>query len=106
MHEVIHSIPGCYNHGQKWKSIGKQVCSRYTDYIITRVSTSENEGFYNAMAAEGKYKYKIVCEKCGATGYMARATATLSACRNGKAKCRKCHGTKFTVIDLKQNGRI
>ncbi len=43
IHELIHTIPGCMNHGKYWKAYAK-LANRKLGYHITVSSTASEEG--------------------------------------------------------------
>ena len=58
-HEVLHTCPGCRNHGDRWKGYAQRMNEEY-GYHISRTSTDEE------MGLEGRpYKYLLRCEQCG-----------------------------------------
>lgn len=66
LHELLHTCPGCMNHGPKWKFYGEQV-RRIYGYNIKRTSSEEDKEVTtgNLNIKESEYKYYIYCEKCG-----------------------------------------
>ena len=94
MHEIIHCIPFCNNHGKEFK--------KYANYINTKlgydITTKGNkEADYIASNIEFKeennYKYKIVCQNCGQTIYRKRFNKNLIK----KYRCGICGG-KLTLL--------
>lgn len=59
MHELIHTLPGCFNHGHFFKVMAKTLNGEY-GYNIQR--TNENP---NAKQQTKTYKYIITCNSCG-----------------------------------------
>ena len=62
IHELIHTIPGCMNHGNKFKRICSLVNRKYPQY---QLQTSTDASIYGINLEEDKPKYKIICECCG-----------------------------------------
>ena len=63
LHELLHTIPGCLNHGKKWKAMADKVYNAY-GIRIKRLSNAAEKG----VAAElevAKYKYFLRCPDCG-----------------------------------------
>lgn len=60
-HELLHTCPGCHDHGERWKSYAKQMNRAY-GYNIRRTTTHEAMG----VVRQKPYKYLLRCEKCGA----------------------------------------
>lgn len=90
MHEVIHSVPGCMNHGPKWKEIANKVNQHYSFLPISRTNLYEDW----AGIIENEYCYFAKCNNCGNTYKWIRASKYYYACKNGNARC-KCGGDKF-----------
>ena len=96
MHEVIHSVHGCMNHGPKWQKIAHEVNNTYEFTPITRVaniSTPEYEEY-----SKNQYKYVIECSKCHSKWRYMRKTRTVQACQRGSASC-SCGGKNFIVTE-------
>ena len=73
MHELIHCMPYCTNHGVEFKKYA-QVINKKLGYNISRVG-NKKEDFEksNIEYFEPKeYKYKIICTKCGKIYYRQR----------------------------------
>lgn len=60
LHELIHTIDGCFNHGDRFKYYAEKVNQKY-GYHIAR--TNSVKGFKEQI----KYKYAIKCTQCGKT---------------------------------------
>lgn len=62
LHELLHTVEGCQNHGAKWKSLAMKVNKAY-GYKISRTS------YVPECAARREkrnpVKYICACEKCG-----------------------------------------
>lgn len=63
IHEMIHTVDGCFNHKAKWKQIADYVNSKY-NYNVKRTNTSVELGF-KEDDIKADYKYVFKCEKCG-----------------------------------------
>lgn len=96
MHEVIHCVDGCMNHGDKWKRIAAQVNSRFD---FTPIQRTGDDKAYDAFL-ETKYKYKITCNKCGHEYKYLRKTKTFDECKCGKRMCGVCRSTDFTCEEI------
>jgi len=66
LHELLHTCPGCMDHGARWKKYAAMVYSKY-GYNVKRTSDEEEKGVTtgNFNRKETDYKYLIYCEKCG-----------------------------------------
>ena len=72
LHELIHTLPGCMNHGELWQSVAKCINAEH-GYTISRVNSSEDLGI---SFVDNGYKYIIKCTECGKEiGYMRRSYA-------------------------------
>lgn len=60
-HEVLHTCPGCRDHGRRWKEYAERMNAAY-GYHITRTSTNEELG----LAEQRPPKYILRCTACGA----------------------------------------
>lgn len=59
-HELLHTCPGCHDHGKRWKSYAKQMNRAY-GYNIRRTTTHEAMN----VVKPRPYRYILRCEKCG-----------------------------------------
>ena len=69
IHELIHTCPGCLNHGPKWKAYAQMVESRY-GYSIRRSGGDKDTDSAIQQARQAKRagcrnRYLLVCTKCG-----------------------------------------
>ena len=72
IHELIHTLPDCMNHGYDFLYAANLFMKRYPEYEIT-VKSGGGEG-YVAPRKEIHYKYIITCPKCGKTYKYQRKT--------------------------------
>lgn len=61
-HELLHTCPGCLNHGPAWKAYAKTV-GEALGLSITRAVELEGDA---APLRREEMKYFLRCEKCGA----------------------------------------
>ena len=66
IHELLHTIPGCMNHGKKWKSMAEKVNQAY-GLNIARCSSAEDKGVTKRDINKVEYKYILQCDSCGNT---------------------------------------
>lgn len=90
MHEIIHCFPDCNNHGKTFKMYAK-IINQKLGYDISRLGNKEED--YKKSNLEynqenTKFKYKIVCEKCGLIYYRQRLFKNFEK----KYRCGKCRG--------------
>ena len=66
LHELLHTCPGCMNHGAEWKKWAGKV-RRHYGYNIQRLSDDDEKDVTtgNLNYKPVAYKYLIYCEKCG-----------------------------------------
>lgn len=59
VHEVLHTCPGCFNHGPQWKIYATAV-NHALGYDISRTADSRTHDYSPPPA-----KHALVCKKCG-----------------------------------------
>ena len=62
IHELLHTCPGCMNHGSTWKRYAGMVNNTY-GISITRTNSAEEKGVDPEEVRKEKPKYKFKCEK-------------------------------------------
>ena len=72
VHELIHTVEGCFNHGPKFQEIARLLSSAYNIELGTKASKNEMELSKEYRIA--KAKYVIRCKKCGQIITRQRAT--------------------------------
>ena len=89
MHEIIHCMPNCNNHGKNFREYAKYINEKL-GYDISRVGNKkEDYEKSNLKYIEDKeYRYKIECEKCKQTFFRQRYNKNLTK----KYRCGKCGG--------------
>lgn len=68
-HELIHTIPACWNHGVEFRKNCRIVNSYYPDMSLGTATSTEGFGIVE------KYKYKVICKKCGTVSNYLRKPA-------------------------------
>ena len=73
MHELVHTMPYCFNHGPEFHRMAEAI-NRTLYYHIDTEETQENMIAAGVKPIDKKLdaKYKVVCEKCGQTLYRKR----------------------------------
>ena len=66
MHELIHTVHGCMNHGAVWRAYANKV-GNCLDIQISRTSTRTSKGL-----PPQTNKYNFVCQECGEVFYYHR----------------------------------
>ena len=87
MHEILHTIDGCFNHGNKFISCGNLINDCYYGYNIKRCNCVEKK--------EVEYKYRAVCNGCGQEIKRMKRSNFIKYMEH--YKCGKCDG-KFQLI--------
>ena len=89
IHELIHCLPKCTNHGEEFKKYAK-IINEKLGYNITRTG-NKKEDFKRSNVEYNEaeeYKYKIKCKDCGQIYYRKRLNKNLIK----KYRCGKCKG--------------
>ena len=101
MHELIHCIPFCNNHGSEFKKYANYINQKLGYHITIKGNIEED---YKASQLEYKtdndYKYKIRCQKCGQIIYRKRFNLNLIK----RYRCGKCKG-KLELVEVKQDDK-
>jgi predicted SprT family Zn-dependent metalloprotease len=84
MHEILHTAPGCFNHGATWKRYGSQV-NRIYGYDISRTTSAANLGVDSPKVANAKYT--IQCCSCGVEIHRTKATPVTKNPEKYRCKC-------------------
>lgn len=90
IHELIHCIPYCNNHGEEFKKYAAYI-NKNLGYDIKRVGNPKEDYIKSGIPyIENKesYKYKIKCEQCGQE--ILRQRFNLKKIR--QYRCGKCGG--------------
>lgn len=96
MHELIHCLPYCNNHGTEFKKYANLINSSL-GYDIARTGNKKKdfEKSHIAFQEQENYHYKIICQVCKQEFYRKRLVKNFSR----KYRCAKC-GSKFEIIKL------
>ena len=96
IHELIHCLPYCNNHGEEFKKYAKFI-NQKLGYNISRVG-NKKEDFEKSnieLKEQDNYKYKIICKGCNQEFYRKRLNKNFLR----KYRCGKCGG-KFEVFEI------
>lgn len=89
LHEYLHTCPGCFNHGKKWKKYAKYIKSS-VGIKIKQSQTADSLGIDS--------KYYVKCRRCKQkTWYTFRP-------RNQEQVCPYCNSRKLTCF-YKEKGK-
>ena len=93
MHELIHCIPYCNNHGSEFKKYANIINTNY-GYEISRVGNKKKDFEKSNVEFNEKdnYKYKIICKGCKQKFFRKRLDRNFTR----KYRCAKCGG-RFEV---------
>ena len=100
MHEVIHTIPGCFDHKKKFKEVSDKV--RKYGYEINRTTIDTN---YNEFLLENitNFNYEICCPICDRVlCKRIRKTRMIRDIKAGKNnwRCPVCKSSRLVVRDI------
>ena len=91
IHELLHTVEGCMNHGAKWKALANKINKTY-GYEIARTTNREKLGI-----KEGKtINYKFECTCCGQE--IARTRRSKFVANYSLYKCGRCNGSFKRVL--------
>lgn len=62
MHEVLHTVKDCLNHGAKWKQCAQLINDVY-GLNVKRCTSAEEKNIVSPV--EESYNYIVACPKCG-----------------------------------------
>lgn len=97
IHELIHCIPYCNNHGQQFKKYAKFINEKL-GYNISRVGNKKQDYLKSNIEYNEReeYKYHIRCTNCGQEFLRKRIKKDFIR----KYRCGKCKG-KLAIIYIK-----
>ncbi len=93
-HECLHTCPGCFNHGKKWKEYGETV-SKTLGYKISRTINTEELSIETSLNDE-KVKYIVICNNCGQIYERKRMCPLVK--EPSRYRCGKCGMTLSKAI--------
>ncbi|MCQ2550956.1 MAG: hypothetical protein MJ146_02025 [Clostridia bacterium] len=91
-HELLHTVRGAYDHGQKWKKLVNIL--NHQGYGITARTTYEKIGI--ADARNERYKYMVKCSHCGQEIYRKKRCPLTE--QTYRYRCGKCGGKLKTFV--------
>lgn len=84
IHEVLHTIEGCMNHGKQWKAYATTIKSKY-GIDIKRTSSASEKGIEPSMIPLGKYVVR--CTGCGKTWSRERKSKLITQVHRFRCDC-------------------
>lgn len=99
-HEVLHTVPGCFNHGDMWKRYADKMNKAY-GYNISRTDSPEELGV-KVVNTTSNYKYQVICDKCKHSYYYTRRSKVVQLIEKSSTACTcpTCRGNKFHLIEI------
>ncbi len=88
-HEVLHTCPGCQDHGDRWKAYAARMNAAY-GYTIRRVDRPEALGVTLPPAAAPAYRWRVVCTGCGRAFFRQKASPLIR--QPSRYRCAACGG--------------
>lgn len=89
-HEILHTCPGCRNHGSRWKQYAESMNNAY-GYEISRANTNEQLGLEDTVP----YRYLLRCKSCGVEIKRLRRSKLIDYPEYYRCKC----GGKFQLVE-------
>ena len=88
VHELIHAVNGCYNHGSKFQTIAKELSKAYNIELGTTASSKEMEMTNEYRLSKAKYVIKCTNQNCNCMIFRYRAVGVVK--NTDKYKCGEC----------------
>lgn len=88
-HEILHTCPGCANHGQGWQRWASLMSARF-GYDIHRTDSHEALG----LADTRPVRYLVVCARCG--NQIPRMKRSSLVAHPERYRC-KCGGSLYVI---------
>ena len=88
VHELIHAVNGCYNHGSKFQTIAKELSKAYNIELGTTASDKEMKMTEEYRLSKAKYVIKCTNQNCNCMIFRYRAVGVVK--NTDKYKCGYC----------------
>lgn len=96
IHELLHSCPGCYDHGLEWQKQANIVMKNF-GYLIKPTDSYKEKGIdLYEYANSGAFKYTIQCSECGVIYFRKRKSKFVK--NYNSYRCGKCGGKLKQII--------
>lgn len=92
-HELIHTCPGCMNHGDRFRKYA-YIMNTCWGYDISRTADPGKLGIKSAEEQNRQAKYVIVCQSCGARVYRMKKTAVTEHPERYRCRC----GGRLSIV--------
>ena len=99
VHELLHTVRGCMNHGRKWKSLASIINHYYPELKIQRGTPMADFGIKKKTPT---YNFQVICHNCGYSYMRQRKSETTNPYfLNTFCSCGNCGGrNEFEVKQL------
>lgn len=94
IHELLHTVKGCNNHGTEWQRMADKVNKAY-GYNIKRCSSADEKGVPDIEVIPNAVKHKFICEGCGQVIVRTKESKFTKNYQN--YRCGRCKGN-FTKV--------
>ena len=81
-HEVLHTCPGCRNHGERWKGYAGRMNAAY-GYAISRTGSCQELGVPDVKPV----RYILQCQQCGQEFRRAKASQLVQHPERYRCRC-------------------
>jgi len=86
VHELLHTIPGCFKHTGKWKQYAETVNYLLPQYSIKARSSYEEKGLEDTRP-KPRYRYTLKCLQCGTEIKRQKKSAAVEHPERYRCKC-------------------
>ena len=86
VHELLHTLPGCFKHTGKWKQYANNINRLLPQYEIKRGSSYEEKGLEDPRK-NPEARYLLKCLKCGSEIGRQRMSAAVEHPEHYRCKC-------------------
>lgn len=86
VHELLHTIPGCFKHTGKWKQYANTINRLLPQYKIKRGSSYEEKGLED-LRPKPQCRYILKCLRCGSEIGRQRMSAAVEHPEHYRCKC-------------------
>ncbi len=98
MHELLHTVPGCFKHTGKWKALANLINEKLPEYNIARTMSADDAGIKH-ISKEPVYRYILQCQNCSALIKRQRKSKVITNYKN--YRCSKCGGILIPVDETR-----
>lgn len=86
VHELLHTVPGCFKHTGKWKQYAELINKLMPHYRIKSRSSYADKGVED-LRSTPTYRYILKCEQCGREVRRQKKSAVVEYPENYRCKC-------------------